>query len=228
MGSRPAALEELTLERRRRRIDMKLETPAPRKSRWLPRISAPLPAIVGLLLLAPGCGDDKTTDPGTTLENNLVFTRADTTRIAFGNGRFFVWCGPWEEGAIDTASIQIVFASTEPDPNSPYWWLRVVAADVVLGEEIAFPNTFVFDVPRNADLFLSDPPNELSSATEESSGGITFQRLDCGEEGAVEFTIDAVLGSEYSDQPPVRIQGSFRAPVGDAPSKLLPIRRPRG
>ena len=82
-----------------------------------------------------------------------------------------------------------------------------------------FPNTFIFDQPRNADLFLFDPSNELSTQADGSSGSITFQQLNCatGNNGVVEFTINAVIGSEFGDGPSVTASGSLKASVGAPP-----------
>jgi hypothetical protein len=106
---------------------------------------------------------------------------------------------------------------TNPAAN-PGWQLSAVRNDVRTGQALAFPNTFVFSQPRNAHIFLLDPPNELSTAEARASGSITFETLNCAGRGAVSFTIDAVLGSEFSNSPTVRVQGNFRAPIGQAPS----------
>ena len=51
-------------------------------------------------------------------------------------------------------------------------------------------------------MFLHDPPNELATDTNESSGFIVFRRLPCPSGTTVDFSIDAILGSEYGDMPP--------------------------
>jgi hypothetical protein len=167
-------------------------------------------AISALLL---SCGDDDDpTGPGAS-DNNLVFTRADQTVISFSDDvQLSVWCGPWEEGKIDTPSLHVQFASSQNG-----WLLTAVLADVTIGEPLPFPNFFIFDQPKDVHIFVADPPNELSTSEDESSGSITFQKLGCGSGDEIQFTIDAVIGSEFSDGTPVSVTGTFRAPIGQAP-----------
>ena len=60
-------------------------------------------------------------------------------------------------------------------------------------------------------MFLLDPPNELATNTEESSGFIVFHSLPCLKGRTVDFSIDAVLGSEFGDMPSVTVIGRFTA-----------------
>jgi hypothetical protein len=60
-------------------------------------------------------------------------------------------------------------------------------------------------------LFATDGQNEVSSAEEEASGRIRFDRARCGRRLAVRFRIRAVLGSELFDGEPVSVRGSFSA-----------------
>ena len=103
----------------------------------------------------------------------------------------------------------------------PLEHLRAVVADVVIGQPLAFPNSFVFDLPKDVDLFVADssddPPNDLSSQDGRSSGFITFQKLQCGSGGEVQFSIDAVIGSEFHDGPSVSVTGAFRAAIDPPP-----------
>jgi hypothetical protein len=97
------------------------------------------------------------------------------------------------------------------------WKVTAVRADVVIGQPIAFPNTFIWDDPHGADMFILDPPNELSTQSSDSSGQITFTALDCSNGGTVAFTIDAVVGSEFGNLPAVSVSGSFSGRVAPAP-----------
>jgi hypothetical protein len=172
--------------------------------------------VSALLLAVLGCGDSTESPTGPEPVNDLVFTREDQSQIAFPNdASLFVWCGPWEEGFVPTPSLQILFGS--PGPAAPYWHLRAVVADVTPGQPLTFPNEFVFDQPKDVDVFVGDPPNELSTQAGGSSGSLTFQELQCGAGGRVSFTIDAVIGSEFGDGPPVSVTGSFSAPIGQPP-----------
>jgi hypothetical protein len=182
------------------------------------KVSARLVAIVAISALTLSCGDDDGPTAPAPVENNLVFTRADQSQITFPGAELLVWCGPWEAGEADTLSLKILFAG----PNSG-WDLRAIVADVTLGQPLSFPNIFVSDQPKDVHIFVLDPPNELSTQEEESSGSITFQQLDCGSGGNVQFSIDAVIGSEVSDDMSVHVTGTFRGPIGTLPQQRQPL-----
>ena len=128
------------------------------------------------------------------------------------HGRDRTDIGAWEEGLIPTASLQIFFGG--PTASDPRWHLRAVMADVTIGEVLLFPNNFIWDQPKDVDIFIYDPPNELSTQDYQSGGSITFQQLQCGSGGGIRFSIDAVIGSEFGDGPSVAVSGTFQAPIG--------------
>jgi hypothetical protein len=179
--------------------------------------SARIVALIAMSALLLSCDEDDppASDP---VQNDLVFTRDDQSQMSFSSdAELFVWCGPWEEGKfpIDTPSLQVFFGDiAQPEAG---WYLRAVVADVTVGEPLLFPNFFIFDQPKDVSIFVFDSPNELSTSEDESSGSIVFQQFDCGSGGEVEFTIDAVIGSEFSDGTPVHVTGTFRAPIGQSP-----------
>jgi hypothetical protein len=177
-------------------------------------MSRRIPVIAALLAL--GCGDGPAGPVAVPLQNNLSFVRAAGTSISFG-GDTWVWCGPWEPGVVATPAVHVLVGGPQNG-----WMLSGVVADITVGQPNTFPNTFIWDEPQGVDLFILDPPNELSSQTDESSGRVTFQALDCSPGGAVRFTIDAVVGSEFGNGPSVRVTGSFQAPVGAAPGQPGP------
>jgi hypothetical protein len=179
--------------------------------------SANVVRVLAAMLLSTSCGDSPT-GPG-PVEDSLVFTRANQSRISFPSGaRLFVWCGPWDEGiAVATPSLQILFAAPGASPSTS-WHLRAVASDVTVGNRLTFPNSFISLQPKNVDLFVLDPPNEVSTQSLESSGSITFQKLNCGSGGEVQFSIDATIGSEFGGGPSITVAGAFRSPIGKAPN----------
>ncbi|MFC1799992.1 hypothetical protein ACFL2Z_03670 [Candidatus Eisenbacteria bacterium] len=165
-----------------------------------------------VLSIFMGCGDDGPTACGTCgVENELVFTRADSTEVVFpSSARAYVWCGDWDtwdtEGEVP--ALRIGFGTRNVEDHN--WMLTAVLADIELDQPISFPATTGGNEPRRVLLFLNDGPNELSSFEGESSGTITFHSLPCPGGGSVEFTIDAVLGSEYWNLGPVAVTGYFR------------------
>lgn len=178
------------------------------------KVSARLVALVTISALTLSCSDDDSPTGPAPIQNNLVFTRANQSQIIFQGAELLVWCGPWEAGEVETLSLKILFAG----PNSG-WQLRAIVTDVTLGQPLSFPNSFVSDQPKEVEFFINDPPNELSTHESESSGFITFQQLDCGSGGEVQFSIDAVIGSEFSDDNSVSVTGTLRAPIGTLPQQ---------
>lgn len=152
-----------------------------------------LPVVLLLLLAAPA-------------HARLTFTRADGTPIAF-RGPVKVSCGRWSQ---DSSRPALHIAQ---GGRKRHWSLDVVRRDIKLGTPLGFPNAFVFDKPRGAELFVADAPNEASTAGEDSSGSVTFARAGCRQGARVAFRIDAVLDSEFGNGDPVHVKGRFRAAV---------------
>jgi len=173
--------------------------------------------VVALVLLLASCGDDDTVKPAGGIDNSLVFTREDSSEVEFPAGaEAHVWCGPWEEDEVPVPSLHVWFGS----PGEPVGWeLRAVVGDIEIEDTLRFPNYFIWDQPDSAHLFLLDPPNELATDTEESGGFIVFHRLPCPSGTTLDFSIDAVMGSELGGMPPVTVRGRFAAKVtGPLPS----------
>lgn len=177
----------------------------------------PMLAAIITLLSVSACSDNTTApSPSSVSENTLVFTRADQSKMTFVNGSQLVaWCGPWETGLIPTPAVHIRFSG--PSARDPGWTLTAVVADVKIGTPLTFPNDFIFDNPKKADLFILDYPNELSTTRPQSSGSVTFQQLNCTTGGRVEFSIAATVGSEFSNGPSVSVAGKVNAAIGAAP-----------
>lgn len=167
--------------------------------------------------LITGCGDDDgTACTACGPENSLVFTRADESVIQFPPSVTpYIWCGDWEPGTVEVPALHIWFKTANPE--DPGWSLRAVVADIELGEPLSFPITFVWDQPEGVHMFLNDSPNELATDTEDASGTITFHKLPCPAGTTVEFSIDAVLGSELAEMPPVAVTGSFKGTMALSP-----------
>jgi hypothetical protein len=141
----------------------------------------------------------------------LAFERPDGSTIRF-KGAPRAWCGPWEDG-VARRSIHVASRSARRG-----WEMNAVRHDLEIGKPIELPNAFVSTRPRGAQLFVFDTPSiEASSAEEESSGSIVFSRASCRLGGVVEFSVDAVLGSELFGGKPVRVSGTYRGHVAKPP-----------
>lgn len=168
--------------------------------------------MIGCLCLCAvaACSDDAT-GPGDA-QIRLVFTREDQSIIEFGGAMTpFVWCDDWEAGAVQVPALHILVSSVAP--NQPYWRLRAVLADISVDVPQSFPNLFTWNEPKDVHIFVYDPPNEAATNAQDASGTITFHRVPCGTDDTADFSIDAVLGSEFGDQPRVSVRGRFVAPV---------------
>ena len=162
------------------------------------RRAAPLLAcVVAGAVAAPAAADLR-------VDDRLVFTRPDGSAVAFPQ-KVRVRCGAWEEG-VPRRTLHVVVGGRRGG-----WHLRAVVADIRRDPVVELPHSFVFDEPSEADLFATDTENELSTAEEEASGRITFQRVRCGRRLAVRFRIDGVLGSEFFEGDEWAVRGSFSA-----------------
>ena len=147
---------------------------------------------------------------GSAAEARVVFKRADGSVIRFA-GTPRAWCGPWESD-VARPSVHVALGSVKHR-----WHLSAVRRDLAIGRPIKFPKDFVWNRPRGALLFLADGSNEASTAEEESSGSMEFSRVTCRRGGVVAFSIQGILGSEYSDGEPVRVSGTYRGRVSQRP-----------
>lgn len=167
------------------------------------------PLLLSLALLVLGCEGGPTE---IELDDDLVFTRADGTSAEF-EPTVFAWCGAWEEARVLRPSVHVIVG------NGMRWWQVIaVLADVEQGERITFPNAFPWNQPRGADVFVNDPPNELSSQVDGSEGWIEFATADCDEDdGGVDLRMEATLGSELAGGAPMTVRGRFRSPITGRP-----------
>jgi hypothetical protein len=167
--------------------------------------------ILGLLVLfAAGCGGGSAPD--------VKFTRADGSVAEFPT-TLRAWCGPFDEDNEDVEAVHVL--AGDPAPAS-YWILDAVRADIAADAATTLPNDFVYTEPEGASLFafdVDDRENELSSATEESTGTIRVKSEGCEPGAAVIVELDdVVLGSEYSDLPKMSVSGMAEAEIGDPPA----------
>lgn len=180
------------------------------------RKSAALAASLLLLTTAAACDD--VTGSGGDVDSNLVFTREDGTRLRFDDEDISVWCGDWEEGEVPVRTVWILGGNLGSGDGS-FFQIRAVTADVNRNQPLSFPNSYNWNDPDGADVFIYDAEddNDLSTQESDSRGSITFQELSCERGGEVRFTIDADVGSELGGAPSVEVTGSFSGRVGSRP-----------
>lgn len=143
-------------------------------------------------------------------EAGLVFKRPDGSAIRF-TGKPRAWCGAWDD-EVARPSIHVDLRNARRG-----WELGAVRRDLEVGRRINFPNDFISKRPRGALLFVADAAIEASTAEEESSGSMVFSHVSCRLGGVVEFSIDALLGSELFNGKPVRVSGTYRGHVSKQP-----------
>jgi hypothetical protein len=141
-----------------------------------------------------------------TVRNAITFTRPDGSAVAFPHN-VRVRCGRWERRVRGRTLHGRVGARSK----GPFWQLRALVGDVRRDPVVELPNSFVWNQPEGADLFVVDGENELSSAVEEATGRIVVDRVRCGRRLAVRFHVQGALGSEFSDGDPLAMRGSFSA-----------------
>lgn len=140
----------------------------------------------------------------------LVFERPNGSAIRFDGGPR-AWCGPWDED-VARPSIHVGLRNARRG-----WELSAIRRSLEIGQPIEFPNDFVWNRPRGAHLFVAAGRIEASTAEEESSRSLVFSRASCRLGGVVEFSIDAVLGSELFGGKAVKVSGTYRGHVSKPP-----------
>lgn len=161
-----------------------------------------------------GCGDPVAPTP-TEYALSFVPLGGLTLPFQLGGTTLSVTCGPWEQGLVPVPAVHVRL--TTPLGARGGWHLRAVRADVQIGVPLPFPNSFLFDQPERADLFVTNGSAEWSSQLGGSTGSVTFESLECGG-GGVALRIDAVLEDELGGMP-LAVSGRLRAGVG---ARFLP------
>ena len=167
------------------------------------------------------CGEETLPAPERA-DQGLVFERTDGSRVEMP-GRPLVWCGRWNDVIPDHALHVAAIGGVERQPGEQwftYWALWAIPEDIASGAAVAFPGDYTFDDPSGVVLFVGDAEtgNEASTTGEDSSGKVVFSQADCSVGSAVEFTIEAVVDSEFGDAEPITVKGTFRGIVGEPPA----------
>lgn len=180
------------------------------------------------MLCTHSCSDDNSQNSGNghtgsnTIENQVTFTREDSTTLVMG-ADCAICCGVWEPGYNDAYAMKIFFYDpelwTNPSGAESFWKLFIVVNGINPGTTYSFPTTL--ESPFRLFFMDVQKGNELSGAEEESRGSITVEQLTCGPPLKITFSIDAIIGSEYSMGSEVRVTGTFNATVYSNPSSLF-------
>ena len=172
--------------------------------------------FLSALLALAGCG---TQTPGGS--EALVFERADGSTIEMP-GRPLVWCGPWNDSIPDHALHVAAIGGVERHPGEKwctYWHLWAIPDQIDGQVAVGFPGNYTYDDPSGVVVFVGDSKtkNESSSTGQDSSGQIVFAEASCEVGAPIEFTIDAVIDSEFSDGEVITAKGTFRGVVEPPP-----------
>jgi hypothetical protein len=148
--------------------------------------------------------------PATVVADSLEFSRADSTVVEMGTTPL-VCCGLYDPSFVNERAIRIVLY--DPANQKPGWQILILLDRAQAGAITTLPTTPVAPskVPY-VSMFAADIGNELSSDVEESSGTITVHSFSCGSTTIeIDFSVDAILGSEFGDGPAMAVKGTFRA-----------------
>ncbi|HEX7076869.1 MAG TPA: hypothetical protein VF363_00435 [Candidatus Eisenbacteria bacterium] len=173
----------------------------------------PLLLVVAMLFLA--CGKDMgrhATEPvpETVVVNTIVFQRPDSSAVAMGTTPI-ACCGLYDPGFVNEKAMRIVLY--DPANQGPGWQILILVDRAQAGVTTTLPTSVV--PPSKAPyvtMFATTTAGEWSSDTEESSGTIIVHSFRCTSTTIqIDFSVDAVLGSELAGGPQMRVQGAFQA-----------------
>jgi hypothetical protein len=148
--------------------------------------------------------------PPTVITDSLAFTRADSTNVTMG-ATSLVCCGLYDPSFVNEQAMRIVMY--DPANQKPGWQILILIDRAQAGAVTTLPTTVVppSKVPY-VSMFVADLGNELSSDTQESSGTITVHSFRCTPTTIqIDFSLDAILGSEFGGGPSMGVKGAFQA-----------------
>lgn len=161
-----------------------------------------------------GCKKDhKPTAPEpvtTVVVDSLAFMRADSTVLAMGTTPL-VCCGLYDPSFVNERAMRIVMF--DPANQKPGWQILILIDRAQAGAVTTLPTAVVAPskVPY-VSMFVADFGNDLSSDTAGSSGTITVHSFSCNSTAMqLDFSVDAILGSEFGGAPSMFVKGTFQA-----------------
>lgn len=178
---------------------------------WLPT------ALLALIVLLPGCGDDENPSnmtpptsppPSPFVEDSLVFRAAGGTVIEMGDSAI-TCCGLYDPGFTNERVIRIIYY--DPTLQKQSWMIEILIDATTPGSVHTLPLDPV--APHKVPyVTLFAHFGEYSSSEEEASGTITLHSFECGATTtSVDFSVDATLESETMHGSTITVEGRFRA-----------------
>lgn len=177
-----------------------------------------LSALLGLIVLLSGCGDDdnrrNTMTPPTSpppspfVEDSLEFRTPGGTLIEMGDSAI-TCCGLYDPGFTNERVIRIIYY--DPTLQEQSWMIEILIDATTPGSVHALPLDPV--APHKVPyVTLFAHFGEYSSSEEEASGTITLHSFECGATTtSVDFSVDAALESETMHGSTITVEGRFRA-----------------
>jgi hypothetical protein len=175
-----------------------------------------LVALVACAFAAAGCGGDEA-----DVVDELVFRTVDG-RVVEMPQEVHVWCGSWDPGGIGGSRAVRVYAGRveNGERRRPLWTLDASIEGTPVGTPIRLPRGVDAPRPRGVRLYAAWlPGHENASGFDRADGELTIEALSCEPGARLAFSVDATLGSEFSDGELLTVVGRFEATVG-APAPL--------
>lgn len=149
------------------------------------------------------------------VNNNLSFIREDGSLIFMGTN-YAICCGIWEVGYIDKNVLKIFYYDAEG--NEAGWKLFLLLEKTSQDTTYTFPSAEPGQGAINMFILDTSTGNELNSTISGSSGTITIHSFKCSPPVTIDLSIDAVIGSEYHNEPAVIVSGTFNCTIYSNPA----------
>ena len=180
-----------------------------------------LGVMVLLLGVLAGCSDDTTaparpSEPSTVGDDGLTLARDGGDTIEFRDA--VAECLTSDDGDGDVEIVRLTGPqSVRFDPNSgkpsePFFYVEVIPG--VEGRQVLpLEQKTHSEGPSDVVVFSADPegPSENSAGQGDSTGQITIIDATCDPVAHLAFTIEATIGSEFSDGRSVTLDGGLEA-----------------
>jgi hypothetical protein len=169
---------------------------------------------VAVLTLFAACGKDEknpvTPVTATTIEtDSLQFMLGDSV-LEMGSTSL-ACCGLYDPSFVNERAMRVLFY--DPAGQKPGWQILILIDHAQQGETVSLPTVVEppSKIPR-ISMFATTLGNDVSSNAAASTGTITVHSFRCTSVAIhIDFSVDAVLGSELGGGGSITVQGTFRA-----------------